>query len=114
MAKPTYPRPGSKQGAWHSPVPRQGSAVLTTCRTWPASQRDVVEDLTKPLFTNCLVVKFSEVERSLIWGMCPCQRLAAVVALYNTAGLITPPLVKGGAYKAHHPVIENGCTYTVP
>ena len=34
--------------------------------------------------------------------------LATVVALYNTAGLITPPLVKGDAYEAHPGVVECG------
>ena len=34
--------------------------------------------------------------------------LASVDALIDVAGLITPPLVKGGAYEAHPPSVVDG------
>jgi hypothetical protein len=41
------------------------------------------------------------------------QMLATVVALYNTAGLITPHLVKGDAYEAHPIGVGHGGNWPV-
>jgi hypothetical protein len=47
---------------------------------------------------------FSEVGQEFIGNSSP---VASVGALINVAGLITPPLVKGGACEAHHTVVEH-------
>jgi hypothetical protein len=53
---------------------------------------------------NFAFIQFSEVGQEFIGNSSP---LASVVGLINVAGLITPPLVKGGAYEAHPGVVEH-------
>jgi hypothetical protein len=55
------------------------------------------------LFSNDVEGEFSEVQRSLIWAMCLVADVARVAASYNSAGLTSSALLKGGsAYGTEH------------